>query len=157
VYPKLFRWPPARDLAEGLDRLSVVALVAVAGFQVLSGLLNEARWYNPMGFFFTTAHFWTAWILAGAVTVHIGVKLPSLRRELAKVGPMPVGDAWTRRTFLLTVGAAIGVITVATVGQTIRPLAGVSVLAPRDPRIGPQGVPVNGSAKAARVHDRALD
>jgi DMSO/TMAO reductase YedYZ molybdopterin-dependent catalytic subunit len=157
VYPKLFRWPPARDLAHGLERLSLAVLVAAAGFQVLSGLLNIARWYAPMGFFFTVAHFWTAWIAAGAIVIHIGVKLPVIRRALtAKVRPMPTADGWTRRGFLATVGAAIGVITVATVGQTVRPLAGISVLAPRDPRVGVQGVPVNGSAAAARVRDRAL-
>ncbi|NUT32653.1 MAG: molybdopterin-dependent oxidoreductase [Hamadaea sp.] len=157
VYPKLFRWPPARNVAHGLERLSLVVLVAAAMFQVTTGLLNIARWYAPMGFFFTVAHFWTAWIAAGAILVHIGVKLPIIRRALtAKVRPVDVGDGWSRRGFLVTVGAAIGVVTVATVGQTLRPLAGVSVLAPRDPRVGVQGVPVNGSAAAARVADRAL-
>jgi hypothetical protein len=38
VYPKLFRWPPARDLPDGLERLSVVVLVAAAMFQVTTGL-----------------------------------------------------------------------------------------------------------------------
>ncbi|MCP2329033.1 DMSO/TMAO reductase YedYZ molybdopterin-dependent catalytic subunit [Hamadaea flava] len=157
VYPKLFRWPPARDVAHGLERLSLALLVAAAGFQVLTGLLNIARWYAPMGFFFTVAHFWTAWIAAGAIAIHIGVKLPVIRRALtAKVRPAPADDGWTRRGFLATVGAAIGVVTVATVGQTVRPLAGISVLAPRDPRVGVQGVPVNGSAAAAGVRDRAL-
>ncbi|NUO61684.1 MAG: molybdopterin-dependent oxidoreductase [Hamadaea sp.] len=157
VYPKLFRWPPARDLPHGLERLSLAILVAAAGFQVLTGLLNIARWYAPMGFFFTVAHFWTAWIAAGAIAIHIGVKLPVIRRALtAKVRPAPPGDGWTRRGFLATVGAAIGVVTVATVGQTVRPLAGISVLAPRDPRVGVQGVPVNGSAASAGVRDQAL-
>ena len=158
VYPKLFRWPPARDLVHGLERLSLAILVAASGFQVLTGILNIARWYAPMGFFFTVAHFWTAWIAAGAILIHIGVKLPVIRRALtAKVRPMPAGDGWSRRGFLLTVGAAIGVVTVATVGQTVRPLAALSVLAPRDPRVGVQGVPVNGSAEDARVRERALD
>lgn len=157
VYPKLFRWPPARDLAHGLERLSLAVLVAAAGFQVLTGLLNIARWYAPMGFFFTVAHFWTAWIAAGAILVHIGVKLPVIRRALtAKVRPMPAGEGWTRRGLLLTIGAAVGVVTVATVGQTVRPLAAVSVLGPRDPRVGVQGVPVNGVPDAT-VRERALD
>lgn len=158
VYPKLFRWPPARDLAHGLERLSLLVLVAAAMFQVTTGLLNIARWYAPMSFFFTVAHFWTAWIAAGAIIMHIGVKLPIIRRALtAKVRPMAAGDGWTRRGFLLTVGAAVGLVTVATVGETVRPLAGVSLLAPRDPRVGSQGVPVNGSAAAARVRSLALD
>jgi len=158
VYPKLFRWPPARDVAHGLERLSIAVLVAAAGFQVLTGLLNIARWYAPMGFFFTVAHFWTAWVATGAILIHVGVKLPVIRRALtAKVRPAPAGDGWTRRGFLLTVGAAIGVVTVATAGQTIRPLGAVSVLAPRDPRVGVQGVPVNGSAQDAGVRQKALD
>jgi DMSO/TMAO reductase YedYZ molybdopterin-dependent catalytic subunit len=158
VYPKLFRWPPARDLAHGLERLSLLILVAAAMFQVTTGLLNIARWYAPMGFFFTIAHFWTAWIAAGAILMHIGVKLPVIRRALTtKVRTVDAGDGWTRRGFLATVAAAVGLVTVATVGQTIRPLATVAVLGPRDPRDGVQGVPVNGSAHAARVHDRALD
>ncbi len=47
--------------------------------------------------------------------------------------------------------AASGALTLATVGQTVRPLRSVSVLAPRDPVVGPQGIPVNKTARAARV------
>jgi DMSO/TMAO reductase YedYZ molybdopterin-dependent catalytic subunit len=44
-----------------------------------------------------------------------------------------------------------------TVGQTARPLAPLAVLAPRDPRVGPQGVPVNKTARDAGVADTAAD
>jgi DMSO/TMAO reductase YedYZ molybdopterin-dependent catalytic subunit len=37
------------------------------------------------------------------------------------------------------------------VGETVRPLARLSVLAPRRPDLGPQGVPVNKSAAAAGI------
>ena len=52
--------------------------------------------------------------------------------------------------------AAAGIV-VATVGQTVRPLAGISVLAPRDPRNGPQGVPINRTAAQAKVVEAATD
>ncbi|GAA1401198.1 molybdopterin-dependent oxidoreductase [Catellatospora coxensis] len=157
VYPKLFRWPPFRDPVHAIERLSVFVLVAAALFQVSTGILNIALWYSPMSFFFTTAHYWTAWIFIGALLVHIGVKLPIIRRALGAPGhPVPTGGL-SRRGLLTAVGAAIGVITVATIGQTLRPLAGLSVLGPRDPRVGPQGLPVNRSADAAGVTAAATD
>jgi DMSO/TMAO reductase YedYZ molybdopterin-dependent catalytic subunit len=55
------------------------------------------------------------------------------------------------------VGTAAGVRTVATVGQTVRPLGPLSLLAPRRPNLGPQGLPVNRSAAAAGVRRRAAD
>jgi DMSO/TMAO reductase YedYZ molybdopterin-dependent catalytic subunit len=48
-------------------------------------------------------------------------------------------------------------VTLATVGQTVRPLSRMSVLAPRRPDIGPQGVPVNKSAVSAGVVHLASD
>ncbi len=42
-------------------------------------------------------------------------------------------------------------VTLATVGQTLPALRRLSLLAPRDPRVGPQGLPVNKSAVAAGV------
>lgn len=158
VHPKLWRWPPFRDPLHAIERLSLAVLVATALFQVASGLLNIFRWYQPMGFFFTVAHYWTAWALAGSVLIHIGVKLPVIRRALT-TDPRrePVTGGLTRRGLITTVAAASGLIAVATAGQTWRALAGISVLAPRDPRIGPQGLPVNGSATAARVMPSATD
>jgi DMSO/TMAO reductase YedYZ molybdopterin-dependent catalytic subunit len=57
----------------------------------------------------------------------------------------------TRRGLLASVVGTAGLVTVATVGQTVRPLTGLSVLAPRRPDIGPQGLPVNMSAAAAGI------
>lgn len=62
----------------------------------------------------------------------------------------PAGSP-SRRGVLVLAGTAAGVITIATVGQTVRPLRHLSVLAPRLPGVGPQGVPVNKTAAAARV------
>jgi DMSO/TMAO reductase YedYZ molybdopterin-dependent catalytic subunit len=160
VYPKLFTWPPVRDAAHAVERASVAVLVASALFQVVTGLLNVARWYGPMAFFFTAAHYWTAWLVTGAILAHVGVKLPTVRDALRRRSAPPVGPAGpglTRRGLLGTAAATAGLLTLVTVGQTVRPLAAVSVLAPRDPRRGPQGLPVNKSAAAAGVHTAATD
>ncbi|WP_307834441.1 molybdopterin-dependent oxidoreductase [Paractinoplanes lichenicola] len=149
VYPRLFEWPPLRSIAHAAERAAIAALVAAALFQVVSGVLNVARLYTPMPFFFTTGHYWVAWLAIGAMLVHVGVKLPLLRSTTP--------DSPGRRQFLATIGAAAGVITIATIGQTVRPLAAVSVLAPRRPGTGPQGLPVNRTAAAAGVRDAALD
>ncbi|WP_328473636.1 molybdopterin-dependent oxidoreductase [Actinoplanes sp. NBC_00393] len=153
VYPRLFTWPLLRGAAHAAERLSVAALVAAALFQVVSGILNTAYWYAPMPFFFTAAHYWVAWLAIGALLVHIGVQLPAVRRA----GPPVPGETVGRRQVLLAAGAAAGVITIATVGQTVRPLAAVSVLAPRRPGTGPQGLPVNRTAAAAGVQESAMD
>jgi hypothetical protein len=155
VYPRLFAWPPVRDVAHAAERAGVAVLVAGALFQVVSGILNVARWYAPMPFFFTAAHHWMAWLVTGALLVHVGVQLPAVRQALRRRSP--AGPALSRRGLLTGVGAAAGVITLSTVGQTVAPLSAVSVLAPRRPGSGPQGLPVNATATAAGVRDRALD
>ena len=155
VYPLLFTWPPAKDPVEALERLSIAALVGAALFQVVSGILNVARWYGPMPFFFTTAHYWVAWLAIGALLTHIGVKLPVIRDALRR--PVEDGLQVSRRELLAATGLAAGVITVATVGQTVAPLSPISVLAPRRPDSGPQHVPVNKTAAGAGVRDAALN
>lgn len=160
VYPKLFTWPPVRGAAHALDRLGVAVLVAAALFQLVTGVLNVGHWYEPMPFFFTVAHYWTAWLVAGALLVHLAVRLPAVRRALGSTLSSTVDDArggLTRRGLLRATGLTAGLVTVATVGQTVRPLAGVSALAPRDPRVGPQGLPVNRTASAAGVRAAATD
>ena len=161
VYPKLFTWPPARTVVHALERGSVAVLVAAALFQVVTGVLNVARWYTPMGFFFTTAHYWTAWLAIGALLVHIAVQLPVIRRGLSTVDSSMVDDQPTgglsRRALLGTVAASATVITVATVGETIPALGPISMLGPRRPTLGPQRLPVNTSAAAAQVTRIARD
>jgi DMSO/TMAO reductase YedYZ molybdopterin-dependent catalytic subunit len=153
VLPKLFTWPPVRGVAHAVDRATAGLLSAVALFQLVTGVLNIAYWYRPMPFAFIAAHYWTAWLAVGALALHAAVKLPLLRS-----GPSVVDDPpddmvvrRSRRRFLGLVGATAGLVTLATVGQTVRPLRNVSVLAPRVPDVGPQGVPVNRTAASARV------
>jgi DMSO/TMAO reductase YedYZ molybdopterin-dependent catalytic subunit len=158
VYPHLFRWPPARDVAHAVERFGVLVLVAAALFQLVTGVLNVSLWYAPMPFYFPSAHYWTAWLAAGAILTHVGVKLPIVRTALQRRPRAATAPgALNRRELLAATAAAAGVITIATLGQTVAPLARVSVLAPRLPHVGPQRLPVNRSAAAAGVGDRARD
>ncbi|WP_307872582.1 molybdopterin-dependent oxidoreductase [Paractinoplanes ovalisporus] len=154
VYPRLFAWPPVRDPVHAIERAGIAALVAAALFQLISGILNIAHWYEPMPFFFTAGHYWSAWLAIGALLAHIGVKLPIVRSALRHRTPerAPAGSI-SRRGLLGTVGAAAGIITLATAGQTVAPLAPIAVLAPRRPGTGPQHLPVNKTAGGAGVRD----
>ncbi|MGB9376004.1 MAG: hypothetical protein WCB04_00630 [Mycobacteriales bacterium] len=82
VYPKLWEWPPARSVAHLIERGSLFLLVAGAAFQLLTGLLNTLGWY-AFKFFFTPAHYWTAYITIGAMLIHIGTKLAVTRDSLS--------------------------------------------------------------------------
>ena len=83
-------------------------LVAAALFQLVSGVLNIARWYAPMPFFFTAGHYWVAWLAVGALLVHIGVKLPVIRLALARRPRRQPRPGVSRRGLLGAVGAAAG-------------------------------------------------
>jgi DMSO/TMAO reductase YedYZ molybdopterin-dependent catalytic subunit len=152
VWPKLFERPILGGPVRALERLSILVLVAAMLFQLSTGLLNTAQWY-AFEFFFTTSHYAMAWVAAGAVIVHIGVKLPVIRRALGEPLDEVAGGGSggpSRRTVLVGTGLAVALATVVTAGQTIPWLRRVSVLAPRSGQ-GPQGVPVNRSAVAAGV------
>jgi DMSO/TMAO reductase YedYZ molybdopterin-dependent catalytic subunit len=155
VYPRLFAWPPARDVGHALERLLLLPLVAGVLFQLLTGVVNLVQWY-PWPFFFPAAHWATAWVVLGALGVHVAVKAPLARAHAGRrrVSEPPSAD---RRALLTGAAAAAGAVTLATVGQTVGPLRGVSVLAPRDPAVGPQGMPVNRTARAAGVVAAATD
>ncbi|MTD42965.1 molybdopterin-dependent oxidoreductase [Conexibacter sp. W3-3-2] len=164
VYPQLFAWPPVRDLPHALTRLSLAPLIAGSIFLLFTGLLNTARWY-PWEFGFRETHYWVAWVTVGSLLVHVGAQLvvlrrtvgPTARRRLAVEAPEPPGDGLSRRGLLTATAAAVGAVTLATVGQTVRPLKDLSVLAPRLPDVGPQGLPVNRSAAGAGVLDLIRD
>jgi DMSO/TMAO reductase YedYZ molybdopterin-dependent catalytic subunit len=160
VYPRFWRWPPLEGLAHALERLSLVPLVGGSLFLLVSGITSIARWH-PYSFGFPVAHYWIAWVTMGGLLVHIGAKWSATRLALSSAGPAPAppseGRALTRRGFLTTVFSATGLLTVLTVGQTIRPLRSLSLLAPRDPAVGPQGFPVNRSARLAGVIPLATD
>lgn len=159
VFPKLFSWPPARNAAHVVERLALVPLVAGSVFLLFSGLSNTARWY-PWQFNFTVTHYWTSYIVIGALIAHIAAKISISKRALSKEArqaPEPEGTGLSRRGLFTATGAAVGVVTLTTVGQTFRPLKDIALLAPRRPDIGPQGVPVNKSAAGARVTELIKD
>ena len=160
VYPKFWTWPPFRGVGHLVERVTLLPLVAGSLFMLFTGIGSISR-LRPWGFSFPAAHYSAAWITIGALVAHVGAKLHVAARALARdaAAPPPPAPAsgLTRRGFLGAAAAAAGAVTVATVGQTVRPLAAFSVLAPRDPRVGPQGVPVNRTARSAGVLEGAMD
>lgn len=156
VYPHLWTWPPVRGIAHAVERASLLPLVGGSLFMLVSGVQNIARWY-AWPFSFTASHYSVAWITMGALAAHLGAKLHITRRALAAAPPVPAGATLSRRGFIASVAAGATVITLATIGQTVRTLRAISVLGPRDPQVGPQGLPVNKTAAGARVLDAIHD
>ncbi|MBO3751410.1 molybdopterin-dependent oxidoreductase [Streptosporangiaceae bacterium NEAU-GS5] len=143
VYPKFWQRPAVRSLGHAVERGLVFVLVGGALFQVTTGLFNIAYWY-PFPFSFIGAHYWTAYVVFGALIIHVGNEWAKVRRSALPAEP-------GRRGFLAAVAAATGVVVVTTVGETFGPLRPLAVFAPRKPYDGPQGLTVNRSARAAAV------
>jgi DMSO/TMAO reductase YedYZ molybdopterin-dependent catalytic subunit len=161
VAPRFWARPPVRSAAHGVERLLLLPLVGGGVFLLVTGVLNTFKWY-PWGFFFPRAHYWAAWVMIGGLVAHIGAKASltfhALRRDDPRRGELEGrASSSDRRWFLGGVGLGAGALTVATVGQTFGPLRGLSVLAPRDPAVGPQGLPVNRTARSARVTPELVD
>ncbi|MCQ9129619.1 molybdopterin-dependent oxidoreductase [Streptomyces hilarionis] len=154
VYPRLFVRPALRSVGHACERLSVAVLVAGAVFEVSTGLLNTAQWY-PWPFSFVPVHYAVAWLVAGALVLHVAVKAPEIRAHWTRRSPgtlaLPAQDGPDRRSLLASVGAAVGAVTLTTVGQSFTPLKDFLLFAPRDPDKGPQSLPVNRTAAAAGV------
>ena len=161
VYPRLWIRPPRRVQKLALhvaERGSIGVLVAAAIFQLATGLANVTTWY-PWPFSFRATHFAVGWVAVGALVVHIAVKLPVVRAALAPApveDPEPAGDALSRRGLVRTVGLASVAAVLLTAGGTVPWLRKVSVFAVRSGD-GPQGVPINKSARAAGVTASATD
>lgn len=162
VAPTFWVKPPVRNVAHAVERTMLFPLVGGGAFLLVSGTFNTFQYY-PWDFFFTKAHYWVAWITIGGLIGHVGAKATLTLSALRARPDEPVGelvgraDRGDRRWFLGGVAAASGAITLATVGQTIGPLRHISVLAPRDPGVGPQGLPVNKTAHSARVTADLVD
>lgn len=168
VYPRFWSWPPVRSIANAVERLSLLILVGGAFFQLITGVANIFKWYF-FAFFFTTTHYFTAWVVMGALVVHVGTKITMARDALkhparydklvddarARTGVVPaagaVSSGFSRRGLITGVSATAGAITVVTVGQSFSPLGELDLLAPRKPGRGPQHLPVNQTASAAGV------
>ncbi len=157
VYPKLFQWPPAKSILNGIERLSIGVFVTSALLEVGTGFINTLDWY-PWPWFFTTVHYALAYIVFGSLLLHIACKLPIIRVGLAtplsppvvEPEPGPSESGLSRRGLLIASGAGIGVVAVTIAGGTVTPLQDIALLAPRRADEAPQsGVPINRTAKQA--------
>ncbi|HUS22901.1 MAG TPA: molybdopterin-dependent oxidoreductase [Aeromicrobium sp.] len=162
VFPRLFLRPPITPictaLLHGLERLSVLVLVGAAIFQVVSGSLNIVQWY-PWDFSFRATHEAVAWIAIGAIAVHVAVKLPTIRSAFATTiapGADEVSAGPGRRTVVRAALLSSGLAALLTAGQTVPGLRRISVFGVRDGG-GPQGLPVNRTARAAGATAAASD
>jgi DMSO/TMAO reductase YedYZ molybdopterin-dependent catalytic subunit len=171
VIPRLFAWPPVSSPAQGLERAGITLLVGSALFLFATGVVNAQNHY-PFKFNFVVAHYYAAWVFVGALALHVGIKVPTIRRayrergvlrplrdDLAHTKPEPHDpdggivperpDAPTvsRRGLIGLLGAVSGLLLVFVGGQSaggpFRPLA---LFAPRR-----QGFPVNKTAAAAGI------
>lgn len=177
VVPRLFGWPPIRDLGHALERLSLVGLVGGGLFEFATGVVN-AQLYYPFGFNFVVAHYYGAWVFVVCLLLHVAVKLPVARRAFREHGvltplhhslaetlpepfepdglapPEPAAPTISRRGVLGLAGAASAALLVTTAGQSIGgPLRRLALLAPRG---GDPGFPVNKTAAAARITPELL-
>lgn len=186
VYPKLFVWPPVRSMLHGLERLSVAVLVSSALLEVTTGLLNILGWYPwPWGFVFVHHQLGIVVIGALVLHIAVqlprireGLSTPVWHRQPpdasggdrdrdADPDPDPGADrpdtadtadtaGLSRRGLLVAAATGVGVVALTTVGQSLTPLEPLALLAPRRPSSGPQGVPVNKTARAADVLTSAV-
>ena len=162
VFPRLFIRPPRGGRAlvvEGLERVSIAALMGSTFFMLASGTLNIIGWY-PWEFSFRRTHEAVAWVAIGSLLVHIGVKLPVIREALGAPieHPEHADDpaAPTRRTVMRGAFLASGLAVVLTAGQTVPWLRHLSAFSVR-PGDGPQDLPVNRTAAGAGADKTALD
>lgn len=170
VYPQLFQTPAVRSLPHLLERASIALLVASSLVQIVIGFINTVQWYQLFPFPFRQTHYALSFVVIGSLAVHIGVKLPVMLRHW-RARPrsattasgatgrlhrwMDGSPAATRRAFLGTVAAGSAAVVLTTGGQSFAPLQPLNLFAPRDPRIGPQGLPINRTAEDAGVVELA--
>ena len=155
VFHRLLIWPPVRSVWHAAERGSIAILVASSAFQLFTGLLNILQWY-PWSWGFVAVHYWMSWVVIGSLLLHIAVQLPAIRQGLAeRVWRAPDAVGLSRRGVLIAGGAGVALVAATTVGQVVPALEPIALLAPRQPRRGPLGVPVNRTALAANVGQQA--
>ncbi|WP_241666385.1 molybdopterin-dependent oxidoreductase [Mycobacterium marseillense] len=177
VIPRLFVLPPARSIAQLLERVTLLMLVGGILFEIVTGVLNIQYDYI-FGFSFYTAHYFGAWVFITGFVMHVAVKsrrmwsgLRSMSlRDVLRTGradtePEPwqpdglvaahPGPAtMSRRGALALVGGGAFFLAVITAGQTLggyaRPAA---LLLPRGRSrgSGPTDFQVNRTAAAAGI------
>ncbi|SEH48995.1 Oxidoreductase molybdopterin binding domain-containing protein [Mycolicibacterium rutilum] len=177
VIPRLFQVPPARSIAQLVERVSLLMLVGGVLFEIVTGVLNIQYDYI-FGFSFYTAHYFGAWVFIAGFVMHIAVKIPRMRaglrsrsmREvlrtrtadtvaepfepdgLAAADPDPA--TISRRGALALVGGGAALVAVLTAGQTLGGWTRhAALLLPRGRTLGdgPNDFQVNRTAAAARI------
>ena len=158
VIPRLFTWPPAKSPAQAVERGALALLVGSSLFLFATGVVN-AQIYYPFKFNFVQAHYFAAIVFVASITVHVAVKVPTLRRayreRLALVGHdrddlqalAPDRPTISRRGLLGLVGAGSAMLAVFMGGQSIGgPFRNLALFAPRR-----DSFPVNKTARSAGV------
>ncbi|PEG39765.1 hypothetical protein CQY20_09435 [Mycolicibacterium agri] len=181
VIPRLFAWPPARSIAQLLERISLVMLVGGILFEIITGVLNIQYDYI-FGFSFYTAHYYGAWVFIAGFLAHIAIKLPRMwaglrsmsMREVLRtnrtdtlpepyepdglVAADPTPPTVSRRGALALVGGGALFIAAITAGQTIGGVTRkAAILLPRGRTRGdgPNDFQVNRTAWAAGIRPEA--
>jgi DMSO/TMAO reductase YedYZ molybdopterin-dependent catalytic subunit len=177
VIPRLFLWPPARSIAQLLERISLLMLVGGILFEIITGVLNIQYDYI-FGFSFYTAHYYGAWVFIAGFVVHITIKIPKmwtglrsksmrdvLRTNRAETMPEPYEPdglvaqnpapaTISRRGALALVGGGAVFMAVITAGQTLGGFTRhAALLLPRGRTRGdgPNDFQVNRTAWAAGI------
>jgi DMSO/TMAO reductase YedYZ molybdopterin-dependent catalytic subunit len=177
VIPRLFGWPPARSVAQVLERVTLLMLVGGILFEIVTGVLNIQYDYI-FGFSFYTAHYFGAWVFIAAFVSHVGLKLPKMVRGLRSrsmrsvlrtsvadtvpeepdpdglVAADPDPPTLSRRGALAVVGGGALLVAVVTAGQTLGGFSrGAALLLPRGRSYGkgPNDFQINRTAVAAGI------
>jgi DMSO/TMAO reductase YedYZ molybdopterin-dependent catalytic subunit len=177
VIPRLFAWPPARSIAQVLERVTLLMLVGGILFEIVTGVLNIQYDYI-FGFSFYTAHYFGAWVFIAAFVAHVCLKLPKMLRALRSrsmrsvlhtsvadtvpeppdpdglVAADPDPPTVSRRGALAVVGGGALLVAVLTAGQTVGGFTrGAALLLPRGRSYGkgPNDFQINRTAVAASV------
>jgi Oxidoreductase molybdopterin binding domain len=86
----------------------------------------------------------------------VGIGVTSRLFAWIDKAPEPKRPRVSRRGFMTTVGVAVAAVVGLTVGQSARPFDFANVFAPRKAGTGPDALPVNRTAHAAKVLDTAM-
>jgi DMSO/TMAO reductase YedYZ molybdopterin-dependent catalytic subunit len=98
------------------------------------------------------------------MAIHVGATWTTARPAWRRRRDLPYAERFAlgaarsdRRRFLRGVAAASGLLALGTIGTTVTSLSPLAYLGQRRARLGPQGIPVNKTARQARVLGPALD
>ena len=182
VIPQLFTWPPARSIAQVLERLSLIMLVGGILFEIATGLLfiqYDFLFWFPLH----TAHYFGAWVFIAGLVMHLTLKAPKMVRGLRSmslrtvlrtdrahtrpeqhtpnglVADDPAEPTISRRGALGLVATSTLGVAVLTAGQTLGGIARQTVLflpRGRTRANGPNDFPINKTAVAAGIDPAAI-